>query len=72
MHISPSGTQTGADGNSGTAQKQRAIPVFSQSSNRWRPSISAENAMSSADNFVQKQQKQPEASSGRPPVLRIL
>jgi hypothetical protein len=55
--------------NSGTAQKQRPIPLFSRSPNRWQPRISAENAMSLADNFVQKQQKQQkqlELSSGRP------
>src|SRR5437870_5193480 len=41
-----------------TAQKQRAIPLFSRSPNRWRPRISAENAISFAENFIQKQQKQ--------------
>ena len=37
-------------------KKQRAVPLFSPSPNRWRPRISAENAMSFADNFVQEQQ----------------
>jgi len=41
-----------------TAQKQRAIPLFSRSPNRWRLRISAGNAIAPADNFVQKQQKQ--------------
>ena len=53
----------------GTPQKQRAIPLFSRSPNRWRPRISAENAMSSADNFLQKQQKQQTTGNiASPPV----
>jgi hypothetical protein len=56
-----------------TAQKQRAIPLFSRSPNRSRPRISAENAIAPADNFVQKQQKQQNNGNYRPAaVLRIL
>jgi len=56
-----------------TAQKQRAIPLFSRSPNRWRLRISAENAIAPADNFVQKQQKQQTNGNYRPAaVLRIL
>jgi len=44
-------------------KKQRAVPLFSPPPNRWRPRISAENAMSLADNFVQKQQ-----NSGKYPL----
>jgi hypothetical protein len=44
--------------NNRNSAKQRVIPLFSQSPNRRWPRISAENAMSFADNFIQKQQKQ--------------
>jgi len=50
-------------GNSG---KQRATLLFSRLPNRRRPRISAENAMSVADNFVQKQQKQQYSWNYRP------
>jgi catechol 2,3-dioxygenase len=46
-----------------------AMLLFSRLPNRRRPRISAENAMSFADNFIQKQQKQQynlELWSGRP------
>jgi hypothetical protein len=49
-----------------TAQKQRAIPLFSRSPNRWWPRISAENAIAPADNFAQKQQKQQNNENYRP------
>jgi hypothetical protein len=56
-----------------SAQKQRAIPLFSRSLNRRRPKISAENAIAPADNLVQEQQKQQITGIiGRPPFLRIL
>jgi hypothetical protein len=54
-----------------TAQKQRAVLLFSQSPNRWRQRISVENAMSSADNFVQKQQKQQNNENYPPPASRL-
>jgi hypothetical protein len=55
-----------------TAQKkQRAVPLFSQSPNRWLPRISAENAMSLADNLVQKQQKQQNNGNYPPPAARL-
>src|SRR5229473_6722081 len=41
-----------------TAKEQRTPPLFLRSANRRRPRISAEKAMSTADNFLQKQQKQ--------------
>jgi len=41
-----------------TAQEQRTPPLFLRSPNRRRPRISAEKEMSTADNFLQKQQKQ--------------
>src|SRR5713101_6559420 len=40
-----------------TAKEQRTPPLFLRSPNRRRPRISAEKAMSTADNFLQKQQK---------------
>ena len=49
--------------NDGNSAKQRVIPLFSQSPNRWWPRISAENAMSLADNFIQEQQ-----NSGKYPL----
>jgi len=44
----------------GTAKEQPTPPLFLRPPNRRRPRISAENEMSTADNFLQKQQKQPE------------
>jgi hypothetical protein len=41
-----------------TAAEQRGASLFYRSANRRRPRISAGNAMSVADNFLQKQQKQ--------------
>jgi hypothetical protein len=52
--------------NSGKQWKQRALLLFSRLPNRRRPRISAENAMSVADNFVQKQQKQQYNRNYRP------
>jgi hypothetical protein len=51
-----------------TAAKQRQIPLFFRSSSRRKPRISAENAISFADNFRQKQQKQ---QKQREPVLAL-
>ncbi|SRR6266851_2308639 len=44
----------------GTAKEQRTPPLFLRSPNRRRPRIAAEKEMSTADNFLQKQQKQRE------------
>ena len=52
-------------------KKQRAVPLFSQSPNRWLPRSSAENAMSLADNLVQKQQKQQNNGNYPPPAARL-
>jgi hypothetical protein len=43
-----------------TAAEQRQIPLFFRSPSRRKPRISAENAMSFADKFPAKQQKQRE------------
>src|SRR5216684_2867348 len=44
--------------NSERTAKEQRTPLFLCSPNRRRPRISAEKAMSTADNFLQKQQKQ--------------
>jgi hypothetical protein len=41
-----------------TAKEQRMPPLFLRPPNRRRPRISAEKEMSTADNLLQKQQKQ--------------
>src|SRR6266849_842208 len=41
-----------------TAKERRTPPLFLRAPNRRRPRISAEKEMSTADNFLQKQQKQ--------------
>jgi hypothetical protein len=43
-----------------TAKEQRTPPLFLRSPNRRRARISAEKEMSTADNLLQKQQKQRE------------
>src|SRR6266849_670086 len=43
-----------------TAKEQRTPPLFLRSPNHRRPRIAAEKEMSTADNFLQKQQKQRE------------
>jgi hypothetical protein len=43
-----------------TAKEQRTPPLFLLSPNDRRPRISAEKEMSTADNLLQKQQKQRE------------
>jgi hypothetical protein len=76
MNNAPILSQSGSDGGAArtifvlplreqwkTAAKQRAISLFCRSPHRQRPRISAENAMSSADNLWQKQQ-----NSGNYPV----
>src|SRR5215813_10348134 len=48
------------------SKKQRVVSLFCRLPSRRRSRISAEHTMSSADNFVEKQQKQREPLLGRP------
>jgi len=47
-----------AENSERTAKEQRTPPLFLRAPNRRRRRISAEKEMSTADNFLQKQQKQ--------------
>jgi hypothetical protein len=50
------------------AKEQRTPPLFLRAPNRRRPRISAEKEMSTADNFLQKQQNSKNSERRLAPV----